>query len=255
MKQWYNMQIGIIMLSFSHQKCYSNNPAYKRKAWKLKNVILNMATSGNTSRKVNPDALGVLMLPDILARHSAYYATGAFIKNLDGCDNPVVQVTLKNLIDLIVYRDPVKVRARHKKRHDYMDTIDLPLASQKITLIQVDRPYGYYKDKRKKQIFRNMLDRILYGDDSMLQCVYTSKTYKKNNGPSKIVHEELGSDSYTFWYKRVPLTEEELKVVPGTSGWRNLGVIALESCPETRLEAEKIRKKNWETWKYSKRRR
>lgn len=254
MKQWYNMQIGIIMLSFSQQKCYSNNPLFKQKAWNLKSVILNMATAGSTRRQDNPDALGVLLLPDILARHSAYYATARYITKWNGCDSPRVQKTLQNLIDLIIYRDPARVRARHKKRREHHKNIDYPLTKQKINRIVVDRgPLNYYKDKRKEKIFREMIDRVSYGDDSMLICEYSAKTGKRYKGPTKVDPVNITSFGYTFWYERVPITEEELKIVPGIYWWRNMGVIALKACPETRLEAERIRENNWSKWKYSKR--
>ena len=253
MKSWYNRQIGVIMASLIHLGCHPRNPVYKQKAIKLTAVIINMATAGSTRNRKQIDALGGLALPAYLPQHTAFYATINLIKNLGGCKDPRIQRMLTNTIDLIIYRDPARVRARFKKMQAALDATNLPLASQKIERMHVSIPVRYYKDKRKEKIFQDMLSRILYDDKNfLLGCLYQDKSYKKPKGPGRVVYKNLKSSKLTFWYKQVPFTKKELRILPDTHWWRNMGVIALDTCPKNRIEALKIQRNNWKTWKKKK---
>jgi len=101
-------------------------------------------------------------------------------------------------------------------------------------------PVGSYdiKSSAQRNKFHELVQKLNRDGHKKLECVY---------GPSE--SNGTGFRTRYFWYKRVPLTNNEFRLLPGYPAWRNMGRTALDKCPSDDNEAERIRQANWNAWR------
>lgn len=93
------------------------------------------------------------------------------------------------------------------------------------------------KSSTQRIKINELVQRLNREGHKKLECIY---------GPHKA--DGTGFKTSYFWYKKVPLTSSEFGLLPGYPGWRNLGKTALDKCPSTGSQAERIRQANRNAW-------
>lgn len=228
-KQWYNRQLGLIMLGFTAEGCFSNDAKQRRRIGKHKQLVLNMASEGKASNEP-PDAM-MLLFPEQFALSSAFLSARTYIEKND-CGSKKVQQTVSNLIDLIIARgDRVNlvkdIVEKGKFKRSTKENI-LGAVMDELNFLEVTTGKPEYPNSEAHRL--NNAWGCCFAKEQVLSCQYS------------VGNPDLISRAYHFWYKTLP--EEAIAEVrkKGLDKNNRLSLFgpALTECPKTETEARTL---------------